>query len=157
VKIKIYKTIILHVILYGCETWSLMLGEEHRLRVFENRELRRIFGPKRDEVAGGWRKLHSEELHGLYSSPSIVRVIKARRMRWAGHVARMGEVRGAYTILVGRPEGRRPLGRPRRRWEDNIKMDLRDIRFGDVDWIHLAQDRDRWRTLVNTVMNLQVP
>jgi hypothetical protein len=104
-----------------------------------------------------WRRLHNEELHGLYSSPSIVRVIKARRMRWAGHVARMGEVRGAYNILVGRPEGMRPLGRPRRRWEDNIKMDLREIGFGDVDWIHWAQDRDRWRVLVNTVMNLRVP
>jgi hypothetical protein len=125
--------------------------------VFENRMLRRIFGPKRDQVTEGWRKLHNEELHGLYSSPSIVRVIKARRMRWAGHVARMVEVRGAYNILVGRPEGRRPLGRPRRRWEDNIKMDLREIGFGDVDWIHWTQDRDRWRTLVNTVMNLRVP
>jgi hypothetical protein len=91
------------------------------------RVLRRIFGPKRDEETGGRRKLHNEELHGLYSSPSIFRVIKARRMRWAGHVARMGEVRGAYSILVGKPEGRRPLGRPRRRWEDNIKMDLREI------------------------------
>jgi hypothetical protein len=111
-------------------------------------------------VTGGWRKLHNEELHGLYSSSSIVRVIKARRMAWAGHVARVGEVRGAYNILVGRPEGRRrrrPLGRPRRRWEDTIKMDLRGIGFGDVDWIHWAQDRDRWWALVNTVMNLQVP
>jgi hypothetical protein len=87
-------------------------------------------------VTGGWRKLHDEELHGMYSSPIIVRVIKARRMRWAGHVACMGEVRGAYNISVGRPEGRRPLGRPRRRWDDNIKMDLRKIGFGDVDWIH---------------------
>jgi hypothetical protein len=127
------------------------------LRVFENRVLRRIFGPKRDEVTGGWRKLLNEELHGLYSSPSIVRVIKARRMRWAGHVGRMGEARGAYNILVGRLEGRRPLGRPRRRWEDNIKMDLRAIGFGDVDWIHLARDRDRWWAVVNTVMNLRVP
>jgi hypothetical protein len=133
VKIKIYKTIILPVVLYGCESLSLTLREEHRLRIFENRVLRRIFGPKRDEVTGGWRKLHNEELHGLYSSPSIVRVIKARRMRWEGHVARMGAVRGAYNILVGRPEGRRPLGRPRRRWEDNIKRDLREIGFGDVD------------------------
>jgi hypothetical protein len=108
-------------------------------------------------VTGDWRKLHNEELHGLYSSPSIVRVIKARRMRWAGHVARMGEVRGAYNILVGRPEGRRPLERPRHRWEDNIKMYLRDIGFGDVDWIHLARDRDTWRALVNMVMNLRVP
>jgi hypothetical protein len=97
-------------------------------------------------VTGGWRKLHNEELHGLYSSPSIVRVIKARRMRWAGD-----------NILVGRPEGRRPLGRPRRRWEDNIKMDLREIGFEDVDWIILARDRDRWRALVNTVMNLRLP
>jgi hypothetical protein len=87
-------------------------------------------------VTGGWRKLHNEELHGLYSSPSIIRVIKARRMRLAGHVARMGKVRGVHNILVGRPGGRRPLGRPRRRWEDNIKMDLREIGFGDVDWIH---------------------
>jgi hypothetical protein len=127
------------------------------LSIFENRVLRRIFGPKRDEVTGGWRKVHNEELHGLYSSLSIVSVIKARRMRLAGHVARMGEVRGAYNILVGRPEGRRPLGRPRCRWEDNIKMDLREIEFGDVYWIHWAQDRDRWRALVNTVMNLRVP
>jgi hypothetical protein len=103
------------------------------------------------------RELHNEELHGLYSSPSIIRVMKARRMRWAGHVARMGEVSGAYNILVGRPEGRRPLGRPRQRWEDNIKMDIRETGFGDVDWIHLAQDRDRWWALVNTVMNLRIP
>jgi hypothetical protein len=130
VKIKIHKTIILPVVLYGCETLSLTLREEHRLRVFENRVLRRIFGPKRDEVTDGWRKLHNEELHGLYSSPSIFRVIKVRRMRWAGHVAPMGEVRGAYNILVRRPEGRRPLGRPKRRWEDNIKMDLREIGLG---------------------------
>jgi hypothetical protein len=111
--------------------------------VIENRVLRRIFGPKTHEMTGGWRKLHNEELHGLYSSPSVVRVIKARRMRWVGHVAHMGEVRGAYNISVGRPEGRRPLGRPRRRWEDNMKLGLREIGFGDVDWIHLAQDRDR--------------
>jgi hypothetical protein len=127
------------------------------LCLFENRVLRRIFGPKSDEVTGGWRKLHNEELHGLYSSPSIITVIKARRMKWAGHVARMGEVRGAYNILVWRPEGKRPLGRHRRRREDNIKIDLREIGFGDVDCIHLAQDRDRWRALVNTVMNLRVP
>jgi hypothetical protein len=108
-------------------------------------------------VTGGWRKLHNEELYGLYNSPSIVRVIKARRMRWEGHVVPMGEVRGAYYILVGRPEGRRPLGRHRRRWEDNIKMDLGEIGFGDVDWIHSGQDRERRRALVNTVMNLRVP
>jgi hypothetical protein len=154
VKIKIYKTIILPVVLYGCEISSLMLREDHRLRVFENTVL--IFGPKRDEVTGGWRKLHNELLHGLYSSPSIVRVIKARRMTWAGHV-RMEEVRGAYNILVGKPEGRRPLGRHGHRWEDNIKIDLGETGFGDVDWIHLALDRDRRQALVNTVMNLQVP
>jgi hypothetical protein len=114
-KIKIYKTIILPVVLYGCETLSLTLREGHRLTVSENRVLRRIFGPKRDEVTGGWRKLHNEEMHGLYSSPSIVRVIKASRMRWAGHVERIGVVRGAYNILVVRPERRRPLGRPSRR------------------------------------------
>jgi hypothetical protein len=157
VKIKIYKTTILSVVLYGCETLSVTLREEHRLRVFENKVLRKIFGPKRDEVTRGWRKLHNEELHCLYSSPGIVRVIKARRMRWAGHVACMELVRDAYNILVGRPEGRRPLGRPRRRWEDNIKMDHREIGFGNADWIRWAQDRDRWQALVNTVMNLRIP
>jgi hypothetical protein len=115
VKVKTHKTIILPVVLYGCETWSLTLREEHRLRVFENRVLRRIFGPKRDEVTGEWRKLHNEELHILYSSPNIIRQIKSRRMRWAGHVARMVEERKVYKVLVGKPEGNRPLGRPRRR------------------------------------------
>jgi hypothetical protein len=134
-----------------------MLREEHRFRVFDNRVLMRIFGPKRDEATGGWRKLHNEELHGLYSSPIIISVIKVKRMRWAGHVACMGEVTGAYNILVGRYEWRRPLERPRHRWVDNIKMDLRVIGFGDVDRIYLAQDRDRWQAVVNTVMNLQVP
>jgi hypothetical protein len=102
-------------VLYGCETWSLTLREGHKLRVIENRVLRRIFGPKRDGVTGGWRKLHNEELHNLYSSPSIIRIIKSRRMKWAGHVARMGENRNVYRLLVGKPEGKRPLGRPRRR------------------------------------------
>jgi hypothetical protein len=113
-KIKIYRTVILPVVLYGCETWSLTLREEHRLRVFDNRVLRRIFGPKREED-GSWRKLHNDELHSLYSSPNIVRVIKSRRMGWVGHVARMGEGRGVYRVLVERAEGKRPLGRPRRR------------------------------------------
>jgi hypothetical protein len=126
------------MILYGCETWSLTLREEHRLRVFENRVLRKIFGPKRDEVIGGWRKLHDEELHNLYCLPSIIKIIKSRRMRWAGHVARMGEKRSAYEILVGKLEGKRPLGRPRHRWENNIKMDLREIGWGGMDWIDLA-------------------
>jgi hypothetical protein len=122
-KIRIYRAIILPV-LYGCETWSMTLKEERRLRLFENRVLRRIFGPKRDEVTGEWRKLYNEELNGLYSLSNIVRVINSRRLRWAGHVARMGEGRGVYRVLVGKSEGKRPLGRPRRRWEDNIRMDL---------------------------------
>jgi hypothetical protein len=125
--------------------------------VFENRVLRRIFGPKRDEVTGEWGKLHEEELHDLYSSLSIIRIIKARGMRWVGHVARMGKKRNAYRLLVGKPEGRRPLGRPRRRLLDNIRMDLVEEGWGDVDWIGLAQDRDRWRALVNFVLNFLVP
>jgi hypothetical protein len=129
--------------LYGRETWSLTLIEDRRLRVFENRVLRRIFGPKRDKVTGEWRKLHNEELNNLYPSPNIVRVIKSRRMRWAGHVARMGEGRGVHRVLVEKPEGRRPLRRPRRRWENNIRMDLRKMGCGCVDWMELAQDRDR--------------
>jgi hypothetical protein len=105
------------------------------VRLFENRVLRRIFGPKRDEVTGEWSKLHNEELHDLYSSPTIVRVIKSRRMRWAGQVARMGEQRGVYWVLVGKPEGNRPVGRPRLRWEDNIKMNLQEVGCGSMDWI----------------------
>ena len=103
------------------------------MRVFENRVLRRIFGPRRDEITGEWRRLHNEELNDLYSSPNIVRVIKLRRMRWAGHVARMGDGRGVYRVLAWKPEGKRPLGRPMRRWEDNIKMDLQEVRCGGVD------------------------
>jgi hypothetical protein len=132
------------------------LEEEHRLRVFENRVLRRIFGPKR-EGDGSLRKLHNDELHSLYSSPNIVRMIKSSRMRGAGYVARMEEGRGVYRVLVGRPEGKRPLGRPRRRWEDSIKMDLREIETDGVNWIQLAQDRVQWWTCVITVMNLRVP
>ena len=156
-KVRIYKTVILPVVLYGCETWTLTLREEQRLRVFENKVLRKIFGAKRDEVTGEWRKLHNTELHALYSSPDIIRNIKSRRLRWAGHVARMGESRNAYRVLVGRPEGKRPLGRPRRRWEDNIKMDLREVGYDDRDWINLAQDRDQWRAYVRAAMNLRVP
>ena len=135
---------------------SLTLREEGKLRVFENMVLRR-FGPRSDEVTGEWRRLHNEERSDLYSSPNIVRVIKSRRMRWAGHVARMGEERGAYRVLVGRPEGKRQLGRPTRRWVDNIRMDLQEVGCGYVDWIGLAQDRNRSHTLVSTVMNLRVP
>ena len=156
-KIKISRTIILPVVLYGCETWSLTLREETKLRVFESIVLRRIFGPRRDEVTGEWRRLYNEELNDLYSSPNIVWVIKSRRMRWAGHVARMGEERGVYRVLVGKPEGKRPLGRPRRRWVDNIRTDLQEVGCGYMNWIGLAQDRDRWWTLVSAVMNLRVP
>ena len=123
--------------------------------MFENRVLR-IFRSKRDKITGEWRKLHNEELRDLYSLPNIVRVVKSRRMRWAGHVACMGEGRGVHRVLIGKPEGKRPLGIPRRRWEDNIKMDLREV-GGGGDWMELAQDRDRWWALVNMVMNLWVP
>jgi hypothetical protein len=120
--------------------------------------LRRIFGPKRDEVPGKWRSLHNRELYALYSSPNMIRVIKSRRLRWAGHVACMGESRGEYTALVGKLEGRRPLGRPRLRREDDIKMDLRKVGGGGgTDWIARCKDTDRWRALANTMMNLQVP
>jgi hypothetical protein len=119
--------------------------------------LRRIFGPKRDDVTGEWRKLHNEELHDLCSSPSIIRIIKSKRMRWAGHVTRMREKRNAYRLLVGKPKGKRPLGRRRPRWVDNIRMYLGEVGWGDVDWIGLAKDRNRWRALVNSVLNLRVP
>ena len=125
--------------------------------MFENRVLRRIFGLKKDKVTVEWRKLHNEEINELYSSPSIVQAISSRRMRWAGHVASMGESRGVYRVLVGKPEGKRPLGRHRRRWEDNIRIDLREVESGCVDWMELAQGRDRWRALVSAVMNLRVP
>jgi len=132
------------------------LREERKLRVFENMMLR-IFGPRRDEVKGEWRRLQNEELNDLYTSSNIVRVIKSRRMKWGGHVARMGEERGVYRVLVGKPEGKRPLGIPGRRWVGNIRMDLQEVGCGYTDWIGLAQDRDRWRTLVSAVMNLRVP
>ena len=125
--------------------------------MFENRVLRRIFGSRRDGVRGECRKLHNEELNDLYSSPNIVRVIKPRRMRQAGHVARMGEGRGVHKVLVGKPEGKRPLGRPRHRWEDNIKMYLQEVGRGYGDWMEFAQDRDSWRALVSTLMNFRVP
>jgi hypothetical protein len=111
--------------------------------VFENRVLRRIFGPKRHKVMGEWRKLHNEKLCDLYSSPSIIRIIKSRWMRWAGHIERMGEKRNAYRLLVGKPERKRPLGRPRCRWVDNIRKDLEEVGWSDVDWIGLAKDRNR--------------
>jgi hypothetical protein len=155
-KIKIYRNVALSVVLYGCETWLLTLREERGLRVFGQRVLKRIFVPKRDEVTGEWRKLHSEELNDLYSSPNMVRVIKWWRMRWAVHVALVWE-RGIYRVLVEKPEGKGPLGRPGCRWEDNFKMDLQEVGCGGMDWIKLAEGRDRWPALVNGVMNLQFP
>jgi hypothetical protein len=128
--------------------------EEQRRRISEKRALR-IFGP--GGGGGSWRKVHNDELHSLYSSPNIVRVTKSRRMRWAEHVARMGEGRGVHRVLVGRPEVKSPLGRPRRRWKDSIKMGLREIGIDEVNWIQLVQDRILWRAFVNAVMNLQVP
>jgi len=132
------------------------LWEERKPRVFEKMVLRRIFGPRRNEVTGEWRRMHNEELKDLYFSPNIVRVIKSRRMRWAGHVARMDEERGVYRVLLGKPEGKRSLGRPRRRRVDKIRMDFQEVGCGYMDWIGLTQDRDRWRTLVSAVMNLRV-
>ena len=155
IRIETYRTILLPVVLYGCETWSLTLREKQSLRVFENRDLRRIFGTKGDEVRRKLRKLHNEELNDLYSSPIIIRVVKSRR--WAGHVACTGERRGVYRILVGKPEGKRSLGRPRRRRENNIQVDLHEVGCGGMDWIDVAQERHRWRALVNAVMNLRVP
>jgi hypothetical protein len=128
------------------------LREERRLRV-----LRRVFGPKRDAVTGEWRKLHNEELNDVYSLPNIVREVKSRRMRWAVHVARIGEDSGVYRVLVGKPEEKRPLGTLRRRWENNIKMDFQEVGGGRGDWMELAQDRDRWRALVGTVRDFRVP
>jgi hypothetical protein len=124
--------------------------------MFENRVLRRIFGLKGDDGTGSWRKLHNEALHNLCFSPSIIKTIKSQRMRWAGHVARLDEKWNAYRLLVGKPEGKRPLGRPSRRWVDYIKKDLREIRWDGMDCINLAQDRDQLRSLVNAVMNLLV-
>jgi len=156
IKIKLYRTIILPVVLYECEAWSLKLREDRKLMMFENMVLRRIFGPRRDEVSGEWRRLHNVELYNLYSSPNIVRVIKSRRMRSAGPVARMGVEWGVYRVLVGKPKGRSRLGRPRRRRMGNIRMDLQEVGCGYVDWIGLAQARDGWRRLVSAVMNFRV-
>jgi hypothetical protein len=133
------------------------LREKCRLRVFENRVLRGVFRHKRDEVTEEWRMLHNEELNDPYSLSNNVRVLKSRRMRWAGQVARMGEERGVHRVLVGKPNGKRPLGRPRRRWEDNIMMDLQTVGEGRGDWMHLTQYRDRWWAIVSTVRDFRVP
>jgi hypothetical protein len=156
VKIKIYRTIILPVVLYGCESWSLTLRKECRPRVFENRVLRRIFGPKRDEVTGEWRRLDNKELYAVYSSPDIIRMIKLRRLRWAGHVAHVRERRGAYIILVGDMREGDHLEDPGLEGRIMLKWIFESL-DGGKDWIDLAQDRDRWRPFVNAVMNLQVP
>ena len=153
-KITIYRTIILPVVVCGCETCSLTFREERKLTVFEKRLLR-IFGPQRDEVTEELRKLHNEELNDLYSSPNMARVIKSIRMRWAGHVALMEE--SVYRVLLWKPEGKRQHGRIRCRCEDNIKMDLQEVGCVGIDWIDLAQDRDRWCVLINFVMTLRVP
>jgi hypothetical protein len=155
-KVKIYRTTILPVVLYGCETWSLTLTEVHRLTVFENRVLRGIFGPKRDEVKGQWRKLHNKELHNLYSSPDVIRQIKSRRMRWAGHVACMGEGRNVYRVLVGKPKEKDHFKDQGVDGRMGSKWTLGRLVGGCVEWIHLAQDRDHWRTVVNAVMNSRV-
>ena len=152
INIKIYRIIIFLVVLYGCEIWSLILREEGRLGVMENSVMRRKFGPKSDEVTGEWRKLHNEELNDLYSS-----VIKLRRIRQAGKVARIAERRGAYTVSVGKHEGKKPRGRPRRRRSNNITMKPQEVGWVAKVWIDLAQNRDRCRALVIAVMNLRVP
>jgi hypothetical protein len=154
-KIGIYRTVIFPVVLYGYETWYLILREEHRLEVFENRVLRRIFGPKRDEVMGEQRKLHNEELRDLFPSPIIIRILKSRRVSWVRHVTRMAE-KNTYRLLVEKPEGRRPLGGPRLRWVGNIRMDLLEVGWGDVDWIGLVI-LFSCSALVNSILNLWVP
>ena len=143
-KLKLYRheTIILSVVLYGSETWSLTLREEHKLRMFENKVLRKIFGAMRDKITGEWRKVQNAELHALYSLPNITRNLKLRRLRWAGHVACMEQSRNTYRVLGGKSEGKRHLGRPRHRWQDNIKMDLREVGCDPGDWINLAEDRE---------------
>ncbi|PSN50350.1 hypothetical protein C0J52_07583 [Blattella germanica] len=150
INLKIYKTVILPVILYG---W---LREEKRLRVFENKVLRKIFGPKRDEETGEWRRLHNTELKDLYGTPDIIRKFKSHRLRWAGHVTHMRDERGVRRILEGKPEGKRPVGRPRMKWENNINHDLGEVDYTGNDWKTLAQDRDVWIAYVRTAMNLQV-
>jgi len=143
-KLKIYRTVILPVILYGCESWSTTLAVEHTLRVFENKVLRKVYGPKRDEMTGEWRRLHNKELHGLYDSPDIVKIIKSETTKVGRPCCSDGEKRRLYSILVGRPDGKRPLGRPGRRFEDNIRRDLREVGVRDENLLDIAQDKLQW-------------
>ena len=140
---------------YGCETWLHTL-KVRRLRVFENRALRRIFGPKKDEVKEEWRKPHNKEFNDLYSSPKNYSYVQIKKNDVGGAIACKGTRRGAYRVLVGKPDGKRQLGRPRHRWENNIKMELQEVGWGGMDWIDLAQDRDKWRALANALMSFQV-
>jgi hypothetical protein len=155
-RIRVYRTVVLPAVLYGCETWSLTLREEQRLRLFENRVLRRIFGPKRDEATGEWRRLHNEELNDLYSSPNIVRVIKSGRMGWAGSVAHMGKTEVHTGFCWGDLREGDQLGDPGVDGRIILKWIFKKW-DGGMNWIELVQDRDRWRALVNAVMNLRVP
>jgi hypothetical protein len=156
-KVKIYRNIILLVVLYECETWSLTLREKRSLRMFENRVLRRVFGPTRDEATGEWRKLYNEELNDLYPLPNIMRVVNSRKNEIGGVCGAYGRGERCAQGVGGEARGKEQLGRPRRKWEDNIKMDLKEVGGGWRDWMELGQDRNRWRTLVSTVKNLRVP
>jgi hypothetical protein len=152
IKIEIYRSVILPVVLYECETWSLTLREGHRLRVFESRMLRKIFGPTKEVVTGDWRKLYN-----VYSSRNIIWVTKLRRMEWVGNVTRMGQKRNIYRVSVEKPEAKRPLRRPSHTWEDNIELDLNEMEWDGLDWIPLSQARGQQWAFVKMVMNLQFP
>jgi hypothetical protein len=156
-KLIIYRSIILPVALYGCETWTLTREYENWFRVFENKVLRRIHGPKRDDHTGEWRRLHNEELHSLHAAPDILRVIKSRRLRWAGQVAHMTDDRTVYRVMVGNLQGKRPVGRPRTRWADNVKKDLREVGLSEDDWMDRARDGSAWRGVVGAAMDFRAP
>ena len=155
-KVNAYNTIISLVESYGCETWSLTLREEHRLRMLENKLLRKISGARRDKITWQWRTLHKAELHALHST-NIIRNLKSRRLRWTGQYSTYWAIQKCVSVLVGKPEGKRPFGRPRRRWEDNIKMDLWEVGCGSGDWIAPDEVWDQWWAYARSVMNLRVP